>query len=100
MDYGESPSSSDIRQPVFVVGSCREMNKCSPDVANALLHKISTASGFSSRQRAAALRWVMDECGLSFPGELEPEILANRMPGFRFGDLNAVVSIAARCATF
>jgi len=88
--------ASQIRQqsgiPFFVIGSCREVDKCAPDIASALLHKLSVP-GLDNKQRAAALNWILEESGSNFQAS---DDLVRRMPGFQFGDLNAVASIAAR----
>ena len=79
--------------PLFIIGGCRDKNKCSSDVCGSLLHHIAIAS-MSDEERFATLKWLLEESSLEFSTPLED--LARRMHGFRLGDLNAVISIATR----
>lgn len=88
---------TDSQSPLFIVGSCRDRNKCSPDVCGALLHKINIAS-LSDDQRITTFRWLLEERSLLVNTPLED--LARRMHGFLLGDLKAVISIATRHADF
>ena len=82
-----------LTSPLFIIGSCRDKNKCSSDVCGALLHHI-TIAGLSDEERVTTLRWLLEESSLIVSTPLED--LARRMHGFRLGDLNAVISIATR----
>lgn len=79
--------------PLFVIGSCQDANKCSSDIYGALLHKI-TINGFNDKERESTLEWLLEENALTVNSSLE--ILARRMHGFRFGDINAFMTVAAR----
>ena len=57
------------------------------------MHKI-TIGGLSDQDRITTLEWLLDESFLAVNTSLE--ILVRRMHGFRFGDINAVISIATR----
>lgn len=73
---------TDSQSPLFIVGSCRDRNKCSPDVCGALLHKINIAS-LSDDQRITTFRWLLEERSLLVNTPLED--LARRMHGFLLG---------------
>lgn len=79
--------------PIFLVASCQDSNKCSPDVCSVLLHKI-IIRGLSDEDRTTTLLWLLEESSLTIDTPLEPII--RKMHGFRFGDINATVSAAAR----
>lgn len=83
----------DSTSPLFIIGSCRDRNKCSSDVCGALLHHI-TIDGLSDEERITTLGWLLEESSSVVGTPLED--LARRMHGFRLGDLNAVISIAKR----
>lgn len=78
---------------MFIVGSCRDINKCCSDVSGVLLHKV-TIRDLSEEDRLTTLQWLLEESTLTIDTPIEP--LIRKMHGFRFGDINVVVSAAAR----
>lgn len=83
--------------PLFIVGGCQDSNKCSSDICGALLHKI-TITGLSEQERVTTLEWLLEESSLSV--NIALDVLARKMHGFRFGDMNAVITVAARSIQF
>ena len=84
--------------PTFIIGGCVDHRKCSPDIYAALLHKIAI-SPLSIAQRTAMYQWILNESNVSI-GDLSLDDVARKSHCFQFGDLNAVVSIAARFVAF
>merc|ERR1712071_182141 len=80
--------------PIFIIGACVDHRKCSPDVYATLLHKIAISS-LTIAQRMAMYQWILNEGNISV-GSLPLEDIARKSHSFQFGDLNAVVAIAAR----
>lgn len=78
---------------LFVVGSCREVKKCSADVAGCFLHKIAI-SQLTEDQRLEAMKWLLEESNLSLESPIEDVV--RKLHSFRFGDLTTMLSMAAR----
>lgn len=83
--------------PLFIIGGCQDSDKCSSDICGALLHKI-TITGLNDQERVTTLEWLLEESSLSVNTSLD--VLARSMHGFRFGDVNAVITVAARSIFF
>ena len=83
---------------MFIIGGCVDPRKCSPDVYTTLLHKIAISS-LTIEQRMAMYQWILSEGNISV-GSLSLEAVARKSHSFQFGDLSAVVSIAARLNPF
>ena len=78
--------------PLFIVGGCQDSDKCSSDICGALLHKITiTGLRVTTLDARVALRNFY-----LFSVNISLDVLARRMHGFRFGDVNSVITVAAR----
>lgn len=89
-----SDSISNLSPPLFVVGSCEDYEKCSPDVYSALLHKTCISQLNNDNRKAEMLEWILAERNFSVDGSLDDII--RKTNGFHFADLNALVSVAVK----
>jgi len=80
--------------PLFVVGSCEDYEKCSPDVYSVLLHK-TCISELTDASRKALLDWILGEKNVFIDGGSLDSVI-RKLNGFHFADLNTLIAVAVK----
>lgn len=80
--------------PLFVVGSCEDHEKCSPDVYSVLLHK-TYISELNDISRKALLVWILKEKNV-FIDDNSLDSIIRKLNGFHFADLNTLIAVAVK----